>query len=108
LATIYAFATRLTRKNPPHPRSYSSFYEIISYPVLRLNFNRPVSPMSTMKKFKSFFRLVGLTMLVILALCGVGFLGALFPVHRDQQNKPMTIERKDEDSEEKDEVEIKD
>jgi hypothetical protein len=49
-----------------------------------------------MKKFKSFFRLLGLTFLVILALCGVGFLGALFPVNRDQSNKPITIERKDE------------
>lgn len=35
-------------------------------------------------------------------------MGALFPVNRDQQNKPMTIERKDEVSEEKDEDGIKD
>jgi hypothetical protein len=61
-----------------------------------------------MKKLKSFFRLVGLTILIVLALCGVGFLGALFPVNRDQQNKPMTIERKDDVSEEKDEDGIND
>jgi hypothetical protein len=61
-----------------------------------------------MKKLKSFFRLIGLTVLVILALCGVGFLGALFPVNRDQQNKPMTIERKDEVSEDQTDDGIKD
>ncbi|HEY0741375.1 MAG TPA: hypothetical protein VGD40_07935 [Chryseosolibacter sp.] len=49
-----------------------------------------------MKNIKSFLRLVGLTMLVILSLCGVGFLGALFPTRRDYENKPMNIEQKDE------------
>ena len=53
-----------------------------------------------MKKLKTFLRLVGLTMLVILSLCGVGFLGALFPVRRDYENKPMNVEQKDEQGEE--------
>ncbi len=49
-----------------------------------------------MKKIKSILRLAGLTMLVVLALCGMGFLGALFPVRRDYENKPINVERKDE------------
>ncbi|HEY0654613.1 MAG TPA: hypothetical protein VGD65_15860 [Chryseosolibacter sp.] len=61
-----------------------------------------------MKKIKSFFRLMGLTILVILAMCGVGFLGALFPINRDQQNKPITVERKDELSDEQNEGGLKD
>jgi hypothetical protein len=52
-----------------------------------------------MKKIKTFLRLVGLTLLVILSLCGVGFLGALFPTNRHYENKPMNVERKDEVSE---------
>ena len=46
--------------------------------------------------------------MVTLALCGVGFLGALFPVNRDQSNRATTIERKDEVSETNDDDGIKD
>ena len=52
-----------------------------------------------MKKIKSFLRLVGLTMLIILSLCGVGFFGALFPARRDFENKPINAEQKDETAE---------
>jgi hypothetical protein len=60
-----------------------------------------------MKKLKSFLRLVGLTLLVILSLCGVGFLGALFPVRRDYENKAMNVEQKDERGEEEMESQAK-
>ena len=53
-----------------------------------------------MKKLKSFLRLIGLTMLILLSLCGIGFLGALFPTKRDFEHKPITVERKDEITEE--------
>jgi hypothetical protein len=55
-----------------------------------------------MNKLKKALRLIGLTLLIILAMCGVGFLGALFPTNRDQQTKPINVERKDEDRDEND------
>jgi hypothetical protein len=60
-----------------------------------------------MKKIKSFLRLLGLTLLVILSLCGVGFLGALFPTNRHFENKPINVERKDETNEEDTELKSK-
>jgi hypothetical protein len=45
---------------------------------------------------KRFFRLSLITILTILAMCGVGFLGALFPSDRRYENRPMNIENKDE------------
>jgi hypothetical protein len=55
---------------------------------------------------KRFFRISLLTIMIIVAMCGFGFLGALFPSDRRYENRPMNIENKhgqkeddDEDSE---------
>jgi hypothetical protein len=55
-----------------------------------------------MKKIKGFLRLLGLTVLIILAMCGVGFFGALFP-NRERLDKAVTVERKDDNETEADE-----
>jgi hypothetical protein len=55
-----------------------------------------------MKKIKSFLRLLGLTALIILAMCGVGFFGALFNNNRERMDKAVTAERKDEEAHETD------
>lgn len=48
-----------------------------------------------MKKLKKILRGAGLAVLIVLAMCGVGFLGALFPINRHQYTKPIQVERKD-------------
>ena len=49
-----------------------------------------------MKKIKSLLRLISIGVLIVLAMCGVGFLGALFPNERERMDKRVTTERKEE------------
>jgi len=52
-------------------------------------------------------RLAGLAILIVLAMTGVGILGALFSNREKYENKPMNIETQDKRNEEDEEDQVR-